>query len=156
MRALALRVALLIALTLTAGCSMWRTPPQPTPAYEPIPDDQLYDQLRALPEVTGLQISYVSDSAGRRYVGVVLVPDTTTRAAAAATLDHANAILWQGRAGAASSVQVSAGTVDDQRVLAEQKDVVPQTPGVNWLQAATARYGPQPGDGIPPAGLPTP
>lgn len=96
------------------------------PGYTPIPDKQLFAQIAAIPGVTTVSLSYRDEFGNSNdYVGEIRVDPA---ADAAVVLDHAFAILRQGRWRASMSL------------FAVQNE----------------RYDPQPGNGLPPESPPTP
>ncbi|EFQ82180.1 hypothetical protein HMPREF0063_12704 [Aeromicrobium marinum DSM 15272] len=122
------------ALLAAGGCTPGRD--DPTPAYTPIPDEQLYAQILAVPGIQSVDIAYV-DTLENLYAGkVAIAPD----ADAQEVLDRAHAILRQGRADADINL---VGVQDGRQVRFEDLDV-------GTRAELEQRYGPQPGDGTPP------
>jgi len=133
---------LVIVLLSLMGCSL-ANPPTPRATYRPISDEILRARIAALAGVTRVELRWSNgfDNANS-YGGVVEVGRDVEPIA---VLDRVLAILRLGRPGA------DLGGVRVARPSA--LDVSATLVGL-WSQADyTARYGPQPGTGVPP---PTP
>ncbi len=124
----------------------------PSPSWTPVPDDELVARVRALPHVTDASIAFrdnITDGIG--YRGTVT---TDGRENPYEVMDRAYAILRQGRPGTiwvSVTVPTSNGvprSYDDGPLLGD--------PTAGRSERLDARYGPQPGDGTPPAGEPVP
>ncbi len=154
--------ALLAATLVTlAGCGLAGTAPDAPGAsssasYAPRPDAELYAAIRALEGVTDVRIDDRDDINGRAYLGDVFVAAGTPVQTAVGLLDHANAILWQGRPNAVLNISVVSGTPQDVHPMAEQAALGLSQSGPSWLKAARERYGPQPGTGLPPGASASP
>lgn len=137
-------VALVVFCTALAGCG--GSEASNGLGYTPIPDKQLFAKIAAIPGVATVELSY-RDEVGNSndYVGEIGVDPA---ADAAAVLDHALAILRQGRWRASMSVFV----VQNERRISTS---VLDAKGATELYL-TERYGPQPGNGMPPESLPSP
>lgn len=127
-----------------AGCGGSDEPKGP--GYTPIPDKRLFAQIAAIPGVRGVAIKHLDTFDNPNdYVGDV---EVNPSADAAAILDQALAILRQGRWRAGMGISA----VQDTRVVST--DVLGiKSPTDEFL---AERYGPQPGNGLPPTAAPTP
>lgn len=107
--------------------------------YTPVPDQELFAEVAALPGVTSADVRW-TDSFGNSnvYAGTVRV---TRSADPEAVLDRVHAILRQGRPGATLGVTVRQPGAPD--TTAAQL-------GLYTAADVEERYGPQPGDGRPP------
>lgn len=148
-------LALVPATTLT-GCFFGgrgqRSEPPPTADYEPIPDEQLFEQIRALDGVAGAGILHRDDRThGNSYAGHITLEQGVTKDEAVAIVDHAYAILRQGEYRAAI-ILTSGSAPGVEPVVATSVSDLP----IRGRHAAALeeRYGPQPGDGTPPGDLP--
>ena len=116
------------------------------PDYTPVPDSKLFAQVEQIKGVVGADLDW-TDRFGRpnTYDGVI----RTRGVSACEVLDHAYAILWQGRPDASIVIEV------------EQRDPPPSDLAefdVVDLRAVdraverdpASRYGEQPGTGEPP------
>lgn len=130
---------LLAALVLLVGaCSSAGSDGPATPDYTPVPDDELFSQVAALPGVERAELSYNDAFPDNAYGGrVTLSPD----ADAQQTLDTIYAILRQGRKDVDMIIQAQQG---GKAVRLEAIN------GPTTRIALEKRYGPQPGDGTPP------
>lgn len=137
-------LAVLVVTVLLAACG--GTPDSPTstdgPDYTPVPDQDLFQQVRQIDGVTTVDLGY-ADHFGNSsaYQGEVTVTAGTDELA---TLDHVIAVLRQGRQDATMNVSLSSPT----------RTVTALTLGVRTLEQLNQRYGEQPGNGEPPAELP--
>lgn len=132
-------VAVLIMIALT-GCSLGNMP-TPRATYAPVPDARLLERLALIPGVTHATLRWSNGFDNPNgYHGSI---DAGRGADAAAILDRALALLRQGRPGAdLGGIHVAP---------ASEFAVWPTDFGL-WTQADyTARYGPQPGTGLPPS-----
>ena len=132
-------VAFCVAL---AGCGGSDEPKGP--GYTPIPDKELFAQIAAIPGVTKVEIEYVDTFENPNdYIGAV---DVRTDADPVGALDQALAILRQGRWQASMQVVVLQGG----------RQTSTSSLGLNAPtdRRLTERYGPQPGNGMPPESLP--
>lgn len=111
------------------------------PDYTPISDKQLYSQISKLTGVTTVDISYLESlESGSSYTGKVSLGSGHD---AVAVLDRAIAILRQGRWGSGVDLEI----------IAPQRTTSVSDLGLEdgtWPELEK-RYGPQPGDGLPPA-----
>lgn len=108
------------------------------PDYTPVPDDELFSRVAAVPGVERADVSYNDTFPDRAYVGEVDIAADTD---AQLVLDTIYAVLRQGRVDAAINVTgYQAGT--DVRLAALDRSGSPAE--------LEKRYGPQPGDGTPP------
>lgn len=132
----------IVGLVVFAGCSL-NNMPSPVANYRPVPDARLYASVADISGVTSVDLTwtngfdnpngYGGDIRVRRDVDVVEI------------LDRALAILRQGRPGA------SLGGI---QVAPEGAFAISPTDFGLWTESDfTARYGHQPGSGLPP---PTP
>ena len=122
----------------------------PSTTYRPVPDNQLFAAVRALPDVTDARISHRDNATDGSLYSGTLVTDGSTNPYT--TLDAAVAILRQGRQGAQVVLTVApdkARGIPRQFVSTEILDRSAPDP-------LTARYGPQPGPGTPPSDPPVP
>ena len=127
-----------------ASCGGSEAPDRPD--YTPIPDKQLFAQIAEIPGVRGVAIKHLDTFDNPNdYVGDI---EVNLSADAAAILDQALAILRQGRWRAGMGISA----VQDTRVVST--DVLGiKSPTDEFL---AERYGPQPGNGLPPESTPTP
>ena len=134
-------VALCVALTSCGGTH------EPTgPGYTPLSDKVLFTQIAAIPGVTKVDIEYVDTFENSNgYIGTV---DVRTDEDAVGALDQALAILRQGRWRAGMQVVVLQGG----------RQISTSALGLNAPtdRRLTERYGPQPGNGLPPESPPSP
>lgn len=130
-------LAVLVLAVSLAGCGA-RTPLKPD--YTPKPDPQLYAAIQRLPGVQTVRIRYFDNADKPQiYVGEIRVDpgtDLTT------VLDHAMAILRQGRFRALLDLSVFSKS---------QTPVSSDTLVGDTRAGLDKRYGPQPGNGTPPA-----
>lgn len=134
------RLSVLLLLLAVAGCSLGNLP-TPRATYRPTPDAELYARIASLPGVTGVKIRWTNGfDFPNGYRGTI---DARRGTNGASILDHALAILRQGRAGA---------SLTGLEVAPEGEFAVfPSEFGLKGQADYTARYGPQPGAGLPPA-----
>ena len=138
--------ALLLATAFVfAACS----PPgkgRDVPAYEAVPDNEIFAAVSELPGVTGHTLSFDADSFGRanNYSGTVTAERGTD---GRVLLDQVLALLWQGHLGASYGIAVE---VDGAPL------VTPRRIGLELRSDWPDRYGPQPGTGVPPTDKPLP
>lgn len=141
------RLPLLVAVgvvlaCVTAGCGQR---PAPEPAYRPIDDQTLYARIAKLPGVTSVDIDFsTSPNDPSTYVGEIKLRSGSDLAR---RLDQAIAILRQGRFRALISVSAYSPT---------QPAVYARSLAGSTRADFDKRYGPQPGDGTPPATTPGP
>lgn len=129
-------VVTVLALVLLAACRTSSGDDEPD--YTPIPDAELFAQIGRLPGVSDVDISYSKDFGNTGYIGQIAVAAGTDPVA---TLDHAYAILRQGRYRASITVvAVQNG---------KQFSTIELGTGSSNAEL-TKRYGPQPGTGEPP------
>lgn len=148
---LLIAVGMLSACVLGSGGQVAR--PSVTASYQPLPDEQLYAAIGALPGVHKVQLTF-SDTFenGRAYRGSVFVTDPAMQPAAAqALLDRVNAILWQGKPETTLAVEIRAEASPATKLLATPDDLGLRPSTGSWNQAERDRYGPRPGTGTPPA-----
>ena len=132
-------LALAIVMALLTGCRSGGGDDEP--AYEPVPDEDLYAAIAALDGVRKVEIRYVEGFARTNNYGGELTVDDPSRAME--LLDRAVAILWQGRPGALADLLVLG---PDRQLLHYTSDL-----GLRTRADYEERYGPQPGTGEPPA-----
>ena len=139
------RIAVLVTFCVAlAGCGGSDEPKGP--GYAPIPDKQLFAQIAAIPGVTTVGLSYRDEFGNSNdYVGEIGVDPAAN---AATVLDHAIAILRQGRWRASMSLFAMQ---NERRISTNVLDMNAPTD-----RRLTERYGPQPGNGLPPESPPTP
>ena len=136
--------ALVVFCAVIAGCGGSEAPDGPD--YAPIPDKQLFAQIAAIPGVTTVDLSYRDEFGNSNdYVGEIGVDPS---ADAAMVLDHGLAILRQGRWRASMSVFV---VQNARRISTNVLEMNAPTD-----RRLTERYGPQPGNGLPPTAAPIP
>lgn len=138
--------AFLLAATLVfAACGSPGKDPD-VPAYEAVPDSEIFAAVSELPGVTGHTLSFDADSFGRanNYSGTVTAERGTD---GRALLDQVLALLWQGHLGASYGVAVE---VDGDPL------VTPRRIGLELRSDWPDRYGAQPGTGVPPTDKPLP
>ena len=130
---------LLLAVLLLSSCSIGGSGRGETEdRYTPVPDQQLYSKVAALPGVEKADLSFTDAVPDYAHVGEIdIAPD----ADAQLVLDTIYAILRQGRFDAAINV------VGYQSNRAVKLEALPDAGGPDELRK---RYGPQPGDGTPP------
>lgn len=130
---------LLLVVALVGACS-GGSEKESEPDYEPVPDRELYAQVARLPGVTDVDVEFHDTfTTGRAYIGTVTVgPDADP----VAVLDHAMAVLRQGRWRASITLEVRQGT---RSTTSEELGMASGTE-----PDLVERYGPQPGDGRPP------
>lgn len=134
-----------VALCMIVGACGSESPPS-GPDYTPIPDKELFAQIANISGVTEVDLSYRDTfESGSDYVGTIKIDSD---ADPAVVLDHALAILRQGRWQASMTVVALQGKSQTATDVLGLK-----SPGEPFL---TERYGPQPGDGKPPVSTPTP
>lgn len=137
----------LALLALPSGCGS--STPDPGADYRPaLTDEQIRQRIAALPHVVSAEVRHRDGfGVGSTYAGLVEVSGSRY---VVPTLDRVNALLRQGRYAAYLTVEVAAGRG---ATAISNPDV-----GLADGDAVEQRYGPQPGDGRPPAGpaLPTP
>ena len=137
-----LRILAVAALLLLAACATKSGPARP--GYTPVPDSVLYHRIAAIHGVTSVHVVYAADwVAGQRYAGTVDVSDSKD---ALRILDEAFAILRMGHYDAGLYVDV---------VEPSGRHLGRRSLGLHSDQDVAARYGPQPGSGVPPSTLPT-
>lgn len=121
------------------------------PSYAPLPDDQLFAAIRALPSVTSSEVSFTDNiTHGIQYRGTIYVDGSVDPVR---VLDQANAILWQGRP-ARLAIEVVSGTRTSGSLAVTQRSLGLDLIGSQAEAAYEKRYGPRPGTGQPPATSP--
>ncbi len=142
----------LAALAVLTGCQSGSGPgggsdgTTSAAGYTPVPDEELFADVRELPHVTAARLSFRDTAAdGRLYSGTLTTDGAQDPYV---VLDAATAILRQGRPSALVSITAS-GPTGREYANTELLDRTADDP-------LTARYGPQPGDGTPPADAPPP
>ena len=147
-----------IAVVLGVGLALGACTPDPpttqetavSPTYTPVPDEQLFTQIAGLDGVADATLSFEdSPTTNNTYVGRLIMADTVTQETARDILDHAYAILRQGRPQAHIAVRAESGHTG-----AGSYGIGPAQLGLSGgaSPALKQRYGPQPGDGTPPSG----
>lgn len=135
-RAASARLALPVVLAALSGCTGSTAEPV---GYTPVPDEQLFEQVGALPGVRAVDLEYQDTFAHpREYSGDVTVGRGVDPVEA---LDAVSAILWQGRPGPTVIV-----TVRGPRGVLLDSTSVDLIGGSDFEE----RYGPQPGTGKVP------
>jgi len=129
-----------IILIVLAGCSGSESGKE-KPSYTPVPDQDLFAQIDQLPGLASSDITFNDSFPEYGYVGRVVIDP---QADAQKTLDTLYAILRQGRPDAGIGISGSQG---DGGV---EFELLPGS-GVGTPDQLEERYGPQPGDGAPPA-----
>lgn len=133
------RIAFAIALFVIAGCSLGNVP-TPRATYAPVPDAILYQSLAQIPGVARVDVGWTNgfDNANG-YGGTIYA---RRGADEVDILDRALAILRQGRPSAYLGA-IEVARPDAFVIFASDVGL--------WTPADfTARYGPQPGTGVPP------
>jgi len=126
---------------LLAGCTS-ETPPGPS--YTPVPDEVLFAQVAALPGVASQHLEYLDDFGNPNvYSGTV---EAAKGVDPRRLLDAVLALLRTGHPNAGLAVAVSSRSLGSQ--------VGPDSLGLFLKDDFERRYGPQPGDGVPPTELP--
>lgn len=144
LRAGVLAPALALVLALTTACGGQEE--EPVTDYTPLSEAELVAQIEQLPGVEDADVTFSDTfSGGRAYRGEVRL-EPGARADPVATLDATYAILRQGEPDAGLGVSV----VDPETKRAYNSSAL----GLTDTASLRARYGPQPGDGTPPAELP--
>lgn len=109
------------------------------PDYTPVPDDELFSRIAALPGVEKADLSFNDTWPEHSYLGEIdLSPDADGQQ----VLDTVYAMLRQGRFDAAINV-VGYQANREVRLEALRRSGIPSE--------LIKRYGPQPGDGTPPS-----
>lgn len=135
-------IPLAIMFLALAGCSLSNLP-TPRATYGPVPDERLYREIAKIPGVSRVELRWTNGfDRPNGYRGRVY---TRRGIDAVNVLDHALAILRQGRPGASFG---GFEVVPDSGFA-----LGPSHVGLETQADYTARYGPQPGTGLPP---PTP
>lgn len=131
---------LVIGLLLVASaCSPGGSDRPARSTYTPVPDDEIFASIRALPGVERADLSFNDTFPAQSYLASITL---STDADAQSVLDTVYAKLWQGREGADITLEAQqAGRV----VRLDALDGGPTS-----RSRLTERYGPQPGDGTPP------
>jgi len=136
------RLLLLAAAAwLVSGCSSGGSPARA--AYVPVPDSVLYSRIAHLPGVTHADLGWTNKFGHPNAYGGVI--DVRRGVDPVHVLDEVLAILWTGRPGASLQGVIINPQGED--------EVFTTTVGLGSPSALAARYGPQPGNGVPP---PTP
>lgn len=130
-----------LALAMAAGGCAKDDDGPVKPDYTPVADVELVQQIEAIPGVTDVQVKFrKSFTYGTEYHGPITVAEGID---AAAVLDRVYAILRQGRPGVGITVRAVQG---GRQVSSDAFGLAVGTP-----PRLEERYGPQPGDGKPPA-----
>lgn len=134
------RALMILALFLLAGCSL-NNMPTPRATYSPVSDVSLYRRVANIPGVTGVELRWTNGFDNPNgYGGTVYAGRDSDDVA---ILDQVLAILRQGRPGA------DLDAIEVWRM--GSYPVFPSEFGLKGQADYTARYGPQPGTGVPPA-----
>lgn len=137
-------VGLVLALVLMTACGGQEE--DPVADYTPLSETELVTQIEQLPGVAEAEVVFSDTfSGGRTYRGEVQL-EPGARVDPVATLDATYAILRQGEPDAGLGVSV----VDPATNRAYNASALRLTDTASLRE----RYGPQPGDGTPPAQLP--
>jgi hypothetical protein len=136
------RIAVILSLLLGAsGCVGSTAEPV---GYEPVPDSELFAEVELLAGVLEADVSYDdSFTNGRNYLALLRVG---RRVDVADIIDSTTAVLWQGRPDVSILVEVERR---GSNVIVNSTSV-----GLSTRESLVQRYGPQPGDGRVPAGVP--
>jgi len=135
-------VLVVVALLLTA-CGHDQ-PESAGPSYTPVPDDELFARVAALPGVAAQHLEYLDSFANpNSYTGTV---DAKKGVDPRKLLDAVLALLRTGHPNAALAVTVNSDSLGYQ--------IGPDFLGLFLKEDFDRRYGPQPGDGTPPPSLP--
>jgi len=127
-----------VLATLLAACGG-----APKPAYTEVPEQDLYAAIGRIPGVTKVNLtSYDGAPQGTGYNGQIVIDRS---ADPVAVLAHVLAILWQGMPDA---------NYDSVRVLKDTSPTRASDVGLIRHADFEARYGPQPGSGVPPKDKP--
>lgn len=132
----------LVCLLLLAGLAGCARAPSPEPAYTPVDDQVLYQQVADLPGVRSADIAWDSTfTNGAVYAGTVRLDRSVDPVE---TLDEVTAILWQGRPNSSVILDVVTprGTINNASIRLQGHLEIEE------------RFGPQPGDGEVPADAP--
>ena len=135
-------ILLAAALMVAAGCTSPAPKDKDEPDYDAVPDADLFSRIADQSGVEKADISFNGTFPERTYTGEITV---AADADAQAVLDQAYATLRQGRSDADIGIAAIQG---DTYIRFER---LPGS-GVGTPTELEKRYGPQPGDGKPPAG----
>jgi hypothetical protein len=132
------RVAVTLSLLVgVSGCIGSTAEPV---GYDPVPDEQLFDDVESLPGVRSVDLVYTNTFTNpSEYSGDLTIERGVDPVE---TVDSVSAILWQGRPRPVIIVTVR----DPRGVLVTSASV-----GLTNPTALEERYGPQPGTGKVPA-----
>lgn len=148
----ALRAGALLAVTaLVLGACLGGSGDEPVAGYTPVPDDTLFAQVRDLPHVESAELwgRDADATTGAQYTARLTTDGTVDPYV---VIDATAAILRQGYERATLEVWVAkdpASGIPETYRLLDLLDRAAEDP-------LTDRYGPQPGDGTPPADDPPP
>ena len=138
------RTAALACLVLLLGSCT--APDEEEPDYTPVPDAELFAQVRKLDGVVGADLDW-SDKFGRPNTYDATI--RTRGVSACEVLDYAYAILWQGRPDATLLVEVEQRDPPPSDVA--DLDIVDMRAFDREVERdPSTRYGEQPGTGEPP------
>lgn len=136
---------IILVLFIVATVRLMTTVPD-IPMTSKFTDEQLFAQVAALDGVDSADIAYRNIfGSDNIYVGTIVV---LQRDQALRLLDHTVAILRQGRRNASIDIQVNIKSTGE--ALVDMYDLL----GTDRYSSLDKRYGPQPGNGKPPADLP--
>lgn len=135
-------IAVVLGLLLVAGLGACAKEEEPVkPDYTPVADSELFRRIEAIPGVVDSEVGFRrSATYGTEYFGPITVEEG---ADAPAILDRAYAILRQGRFDVGITVRAVQG---GKQISSDSFGLT-----VGTEPNLRERYGPQPGDGSPPA-----
>jgi hypothetical protein len=141
-------VSALLTVAATSGC-FWSG----TKGYQPVPDDLLYAQVAALPHLSKIVDMGHSKGKFMELEAYYARVDSDGQVNPYELVDQICAIFHQGAPGASTEVRVHLRNPDGSAADLQFSSSELKT----WLaQDRIARYGPQPGTGLPPGGQPLP
>jgi hypothetical protein len=136
-----------VCLLVLTGCLLGgngAADPDPSPTYDPVPDDQLYAQVARVEGVRSVDLDYMDSFANPNSYGGTIAVERDAKNVAH-IVDQACAILWQGHPDASILFEVT---------LPDRSTVSSTAYHLADPQDLEKRYGPQPGTGEPPRGAP--
>jgi hypothetical protein len=135
-------IAVVLGLALTLGLAGCKKEDGPVkPSYTPVADADLFKQVEEISGVADVDVKFrKSFTNGTGYYGPITVEEGVN---AADVLDHAYAILRQGRFNVVITVYAVQG---NREIFSDAFGLT-----VGTAPNLRERYGPQPGDGEPPS-----